>query len=94
VSFVGCIGDARDIEEVYELVNEFVDAVYYSGQTEGIPVASHRIGTADDLWHALTFVSDEINRRKAAFEGIPDVILTLRAVLETALQRVRSVDYH
>jgi hypothetical protein len=46
VTFVGCIGDARDIEEVYELVNEFYDAVYYSGQMNCIPLAWYRIGTA------------------------------------------------
>jgi hypothetical protein len=96
LSFVDRIADARDIAEVFDLVNEFIGALQSKPDFEQIPVALRpaRISTADDLTYWLTLLSDEIKRRDALDEESPDVIFALHAVLETALQKLRGNWYH
>ena len=94
MTFVRCIGDARDIEDVYELVNEFIEALHHSGESRCIPIALGRISTADDLLHCLCLVSEEVKRRNTASEEALNMMVSLHAVLETALQRVCSDCYH
>ena len=85
MTFVGSIVEARDIEDVYELVNEFIEALHHSGESHSIPVALRRINTADDLLHCFCLVAEEVNRRDAASEDTPNIMRGLHAVLETAL---------
>ena len=96
MTFVDRIADARDIAEVFDLVNEFVSALQEKPDFNHIPdtLRPARIDTADDLVYWLNLVSDEIKRRDAAEEEIPDVMFALHAVLETALQRLRRDWYH
>ena len=94
MTFVGCIGEARDIEEVYELVNEFIEALHHSGEGHCIPIVLRPISTADDLLRCLGLVSEEVKRRNAASEDTPSVMLGLHTVLETALRSLSSDGYH
>ncbi len=96
MTFVDRIADARDIAEVFELVNEFVEAVHHAGEIEQLPkeVRPGRISTADDLSYWFRLVSEDIRRRDVADEKTPDIAFALHAVLETALQRMRSGWYH
>jgi hypothetical protein len=50
--------------------------------------------TAYDLAYWLNLLSEEIKQRDAGGDEIPDVMFALHAVLETALQRLRSDWYH
>jgi len=96
MTFVDRIADARDIGDVFDLVNEFVYALHHSGAMDKIPAPMRpgRISTADDLSYWLKLVSDEIKRREAMQEETPDIVFGLHAVLETALQKLRSGWYH
>jgi hypothetical protein len=96
MTFVDRIADARDIAEIFNLVNEFVEALQHAGEVHQIPVAIRpgRINTADDLSYWLRLVSEEIRRRDAADQETPDVMFGLQAVLAAALQIVRSDLYH
>ena len=96
MTFVDRIADARDIGEVFDLVNEFLYALHHSGELGHIPEAVRPgpISTADDLSYWLNLVSDEIKRREAMQEETPDIVFGLHAVLETALQKLRSGWYH
>jgi hypothetical protein len=94
MTFVGSIVEARDIEDVYELVNEFIEALHHSGESRSIPIPLRRISTAEDLLHCLCLVSEEVRRCNAASEDTPNIMLGLSAVLETALQKLSSDCYH
>jgi len=96
LTFVDRIADARDIAEVFDLVNEFIGALQEKRDIEQIPTALRpaTISTADNLAYWLNIVSDEIRRRDAAEEGIPEVMFALHAVLETAVQKLRGDWYH
>jgi hypothetical protein len=94
MTFVDQIADAQDLAEVFELVNEFLEALYHSGEAGRIPLTMRRISTADDLSYWFSLVSEEIKRQEAAEEDTPDVLFGLHAVLETALQRLRAGWYH
>jgi len=96
MTFVDRIADARDIAEVFELVDEFVEAVHHAGEIQQLPrdVRPGRISTADDLSFWLRLISEEIRRRDVAADDIPDIAFAVHAVLETALQRLRSDWYH
>ena len=58
------------------------------------PMRPGRISTADDLSYWVKLVSDEIKRREAMQEETPDIVFGLHALLETALQKLRSGWYH
>jgi hypothetical protein len=96
MTFVDRIADARDISDVFDLVNEFLHALHHSGAMDQIPAPMRpgRIGSADDLSYSLKLVSDEIKRREATQQETPDMIFGLHAVLDTALQKLRSGWYH
>ena len=96
MTLVDRIADARDLSEVFELVNEFIGALQAKRDIDQIPATLRpaRISTADDLAYWLNIVSDEIRRRDAAEEGIPEVMFALHAVLETAVQKLRGDWYH
>jgi hypothetical protein len=96
MTFVDRIADARDITELFELVNGYISAMQGTGAIQQIPseVRPGRINTADDLSYWLRLVSEEITRRDAAEEKTPDIAFALRAVLDTALHRLRSGWYH
>ena len=96
MTFVDRIANARDIYQVFDLLTDFIIELHRSGAIEQIPriVRPGRINTADDLSYWFNLLSDEIKRRDAAEEKIPDVMLALHAVLETALQRLRGDWYH
>ena len=96
MTFVDRIADARDIDDVFDLVNEFVYALHHSGALDQVPapVRPGRISSADDLSYWLTLVSDEIKRRETTQDEPPDIIFGLHAVLDTALQKLRSGWYH
>ena len=92
MTFVDRIADARDIEQVFDLVNEFISVLQEQPTIEHIPAALRpvRMNTAEDLAYQLEILSDEIRQRDAVEEEIPDVMFALHAVLETALQRLRG----
>jgi hypothetical protein len=92
MTFIDRIADARDLADVFDLVNEFIVGL----QIHEIPTALRpgRIATADDLAYWLRLLSEEIKQRDAADNEIPDVMFALHAVMETALQRLRSDWYH
>ena len=96
MTFVHRIADALDIVEVFYLVNEFIIGLHTSGGIQPIAgvLRPGRINTADDLSYWFNLLSDEIKRRDAAGEEIPEVMFALHAVLETALQRLRGDWYH
>jgi hypothetical protein len=94
MTFVDQIADAQDLAEVFELVNEFIEALYHSGEADRFSLTMRRINTADDLSYWFSLVSEEIKRREAAEEDTPDIIFGVHAVLETALQRLRAGWYH
>jgi hypothetical protein len=94
MTFVDRIADAQDFAEVFELVNEFIEDLYHSGEGDRIPLTIRRVNTADDLSYWFSLVSDEIKRQDAAEEETPDIMFGLHAVLETALQRLRAGWYH
>jgi len=58
------------------------------------PMQPGRISTAADLSYWVRVVSDEIQGRESAQEQTPDILFGLHAVLETALQKLRSGWYH
>jgi hypothetical protein len=96
MTFIDRIADARDIADVFDLVNEFIVGLHHVHQLQEIPVALRpgRVATADDLAFWLNLLSEEIRQRDAIGDEIPDVMFALHAVLETALQRLRSDWYH
>ena len=96
MTFVDRIADARDIAEIFELVNEFVEAVHHAGEIQQLPkeVRPGRINTADDLSYWLRLISEEIRRREETGDETPDIAFALHTVLDTALQRLRSDWYH
>jgi len=96
MTFVDRIADAREIGDVFDLVNEFVYALHRSGAVDQVPAPMRpgQISSADDLSYWLNLVSDEIKRREATQEETPDMIFGLHAVLDTALQKLRSGWYH
>ena len=96
MTFADRIADARDIYRVFDHLTDFIIELHRSRAIEQIPpiVRPGRINTADDLSYWFNLLSDEIKRRDAEEEEIPDVMLTLHAVLETALQRLRGDWYH
>jgi hypothetical protein len=96
MTFVDRIADARDIAEIFDLVNELINALPLAGEIHHIPIAVRpgRINTADDLSYWFELLSEEIRRRDAAGEETPDIAFVLHAVLGTALQKLRSDWYH
>ena len=96
MSFVDRIAHANDIGEVFDLVNEFINARQYASEIHQVPTAvrPERINTADDLSYWLTLVSEEIRCQGGAKEETPDIVFALHAVLDTAVQRLRSDWYH
>ena len=96
MTFIDRIADARDIAELFELVNEFISDLQRMPEVQQIPTAllPAWINTADDLAYWLRLLSEEIQRRDASDEEIADMMFALHAVLETALQRLRSEWYH
>lgn len=95
MTFVDRIADARDLSEVFELLNEFIGTLQEKRDIEQLPATLRpaRISTADDLAYWLNIVSDEIRRRDTAEREIPDVMFAVHAVLETAVQKLRG-DWH
>ena len=96
MNFVDRIADARDIGDVFDLVNEFVSALHHSGAVDQVPASMRpgRISTVDELSYWFRVVSDEIQGQESAQEQTPDILFGLHAVLETALQKLRSGWYH
>ena len=96
MTFIDRIADARDLADVFDLVNEFIVGLHHVHQIHEIPTALRpgRIATADDLAYWLRLLSEEIKQRDAADNEIPDVMFALHAVMETALQRLRNDWYH
>jgi hypothetical protein len=96
MTFVDRIAEARDIGDVFDLVNEFVYALHHSGAMDKIPASMRtgRISSADDLSYWLKLVSDEIKRREVTQEETPDILFGLHAVLDTGLHKLRSGWYH
>ena len=90
------ISDARDIAELFDLVNEFISDLQRVPEVQQIPTALFPgwINTADDLAYWLRLLSEAIRVRDESEDEIPDIIFALHAVLETALQRLRSDWYH
>jgi hypothetical protein len=95
MTFVDLIADARDIGDVIDLVNEFLMGLRSIGELKHIPesVQPPRITIVNDLPYSLNLVAEEIKRRDAAGDEIPEVMFALHAVLETAVERVRT-SYH
>ena len=96
MTFIDRIADARDLADVFDLVNEFIVGLHHARQIQEIPAPLRpgRIATADDLAYWLNLLSEEIRQRNVTESAIPDVMFALHAVLETALQRLRSGWYH
>jgi len=96
VTFVDRIADARDIDQIFDLVNEFIIELHRCHVIQQIPtvVRPGRINTADDLGYWLNLLSEEIKRRDAAEAEIPDKMFAMHAVLETALHKLRRDWYH
>jgi len=96
MTFVYLIADARDIADVFDLVNEFIYALHHSDEMAHIPAAVRpgRISSADDLSYWFKLVSKEIKSREAEQEEASDIPFGLHAVLDTALQKLRSEWYH
>jgi hypothetical protein len=96
MTFIDRIADARDIAELFELVNEFISDLQRMPKVQQIPteLLPGWISSADDLAYWLRLLSEEIQRRDASDEETPDIMFALHAVLETALQRLRSDWYH
>jgi len=96
MTFIDRIADAGELAEVFDLVNEFIGDLQRMPEVQQIPtlLVPGWINTADDLAYWLRLLSEEIQRRDAADEEIPDIMFALHAVLETALQRLRSGWYH
>ena len=61
MAFVDRIADARDIVEVFDLVNEFIVGLHTSADIHPIPVVLRpgSINSADDLsyWFKLSFLT-------------------------------------
>jgi hypothetical protein len=95
-TFIDRVADARDIAELFDLVNEFIGDLQRMPEVQQIPTALMPgwINTADDLSYWLHLLSEEIRQRDASDKEIPDIMFALHAVLETALQRPRSDWYH
>ena len=95
-TFIDRIADARDIAELFDLVNEFIGDLQRMPEVQEISIELRpgRINTADDLAYWLRILSEDIRQRDASDEEIPDIMFALHAVLETALQRLRSDWYH
>ena len=95
MTFVDLIADAREIEDVVDLVNEFLAGLKHTGQLQPLPssVQARRISTLDDISYSFNLVTEEIKRRNAAGDDIPTVMFALHAVLETAVERLRT-SYH
>ncbi len=95
MTFVDLIADARDIGDVIDLVNEFLIGLQSIGELKHIPesVQPPRITAVDHLPDSLNLVVAEIRRRDGAGDEIPEVMFALHAVLETAVERVRT-SYH
>jgi hypothetical protein len=96
MTFIDRIADARDIAELFDLVNEFISDLQRVPEVQQVPTAllPGWITTADDLAYWLNLLSEEIKQRDTGGNEIPDVMFALHAVLETALQRLRSDWYH
>jgi hypothetical protein len=69
-------------------VNEFISDLQRMPEVQQIPTELFPgwINTADDLVYWLRLLSEEIQRRDASDEEIPDIMFALRAVPETALR--------
>jgi hypothetical protein len=95
MNFIDRIADARDISEVFDLVNDFTSRLHSSGEIQQIPpyFRPARMLNVGDLAYWLSLISDEIKRRDAAGEESPDCLFELHAVFETAAQKVRSAWY-
>jgi hypothetical protein len=81
LTIVDRIPDAHDIAAVFDLVNDFISALQEKRDIEQIlsTLRAARINTADDVAYWLNIVSDEIRRRDAAEEGIPEAMFALPA---------------
>ena len=68
-------------------MNEFISDLQRMPEVQQIPteLLPGWINTADDLVYWLRLLSEEIQRRDASDEEIPDIMFALRAVPETAL---------
>ena len=78
MTFVDRIAGVWDIAEVFELVNEFVEAVHHAGEIQKLPreVRPGRIYTADDLSYWWALISEEIKQREAS-DGRPQTLRSL-----------------
>ena len=96
MTFVDRIADACDIAQVFDLVNEFISAMQDAGEIQQMPSAVRpgRMNTADDLSYWFGLASEEISRQDNSEDDTPVVVFALHAVLETALQRLRTGWYH
>ncbi len=96
MTFIDRIADAREIDDVFDLVDELLSALHYTDDVQQItPVLRPgRINTADDLAYWLKLLSAEIHDRDARQEAISEAMFALHAVLETAQQRLRGIAYH
>ena len=92
MTFIDRIADAREIAEVFDLVNEFVRTLQRMPDVQQIPVRLRpgRIRMADEMADCLRSLSDEIRQRDASDTEIPDMMFALHAVLDTALQKIRG----
>jgi hypothetical protein len=73
MTFIDRIADARDIADVFDLVNEYIVGLHHLHQMQDIPVALRpgRVSTADDLAYWLNLFSEEIRQRDAVGSEIP-----------------------
>ena len=92
MTFVDLIADACDIGDVIDLVNEFLVGLQTTGELNHVPesVQPPRITAVNDLPYSLNLVAEEIKRRDAAGDEIPEAMFALHAVFETAVERVQT----
>jgi hypothetical protein len=95
MTFLDLVADARDIEDVIDLVNEVLVGLQSTRELKRIPksVQPPRITAVSDIPYSLNLVAEEIKRRDVARDAISEVTFALHAVLETAVERMRT-SYH
>ena len=92
MTLIDLIADACDIGDVIDLVNEFLVGLQTTGELNHVleSVQPPRITAVNDLPCSLNLVAEEIKRRDAAGDEIPEVMFALHAVFETAVERVQT----
>ena len=92
MQFIDRISEAHSREEVFDLVNAYIVAVRHTPELDLIPTAlrPERIDALDEMLRWLKLVSTDIGARTAARDEIPDVLIMLHLILETASHKLRN----